>query len=382
MICPMHAYLDNLATTPLDPRVLQVMQEVWGDPPGNPHATAHEHGILAARRLEEARDEVANVVGARASEVFFVPSATVANNLALIGTAKRRQRRGHHILVSALEHASVLEPARVLSEHGFEVEKVPVGADGVVDPDEVRKRLRSDTVLVSVMAVNNEVGTVQPIREIGEVLRAHGALFHCDAAQVPGKVGLEGLNAAHLVTLSGHKAYGPVGCASLIVRRGIGPKPSPLTFGGGQEGGLWPGTQPVALAVGFARALALAESERVSDGARIARLESLLWEGIARAWPGSRRNGRPCVPHCLSVTFEGVEGEIVMGRLASEGIAASFGSACSSRAATPSHVLSAMGLTPEEARRTLRFGLGRYTTEEEVAFACEVLARLARDLRG
>lgn len=381
----MRAYLDNLATTPVDPRVLAAMEDAWRGPAGNPHARAHAFGVEAAERLERARAEVARAVGARPAEVVFVPSATVANNLALIGCAERRRKRGAHVLASAIEHASVLEPARELARRGFEVEEVPVGTDGVVDPDAVRARLRPDTVLVSVMAVNNEVGTVQPVGEVAGVVAGHGAWLHCDAAQAPGKVGLAALAGADLVTLSGHKAYGPAGCAALVARGGVARCPRPLTFGGGQEGGVWPGTAPVALAVGFATAMALAEAERESDRARVAGLRSALWDGIRAAWPGSRPNGPAdgrTVPHCLSVTFEGVEGETVMARLASAGVAASFGSACSTDAARPSHVLAAMGFSPEEARRTIRFGLGRFTTREEVAHAIEALAGLARDLRG
>ncbi len=380
----MRAYLDNLATTPLDGRVLRAMEEVWQGVPGNPHSRAHAFGVGAAERLERARAEVARAVGARPGEVVFVPSATVANNLALIGGAERRKKRGGHILVSAIEHASVLGPARELKRRGFLIEEVPVGADGVVDPEAVRARLRADTVLVSLMAVNNEVGTVQPIPDVAALVREHGAWLHCDAAQAAGKVGFGMLSLADLVTLSGHKAYGPAGCAALVIRGGEARRPKALTFGGGQEAGIWPGTVPVALAVGFARAMTLAEAEREADGARIQALGERLWEGIRAAWPGSRRNapqdGR-AVPHCLSITFEGVEGETVMARLAAAGVAASFGSACSTEAARPSHVLTAMGLSPAEARRTIRFGLGRFTTPEEVAYAVAVLEGLARDLR-
>ncbi len=381
----MRAYLDNLATTPLDPRVLAVMEEVWRGAAGNPNARSHAFGVEAAERLERARSEVARAVGARPGEVVFVPSATVANNLAVIGCAERRRKRGGHVLVGAIEHASVLEPARELARRGFEVEEVPVGADGVVDPDAVRARLRPHTVLVSVMAVNNEVGTVQPVGEVAGVVARHGAWLHCDAAQAPGKVALATLAGADLVTLSGHKAYGPVGCAALIVRGEAARRPRPLTFGGGQEGGTWPGTAPVALAAGLARALSLAEAEREADAVRVVALGAALWEGIRAAWPGSRRNGPVdgrTVPHCVSVTFEGVEGETVMARLAAAGVAASFGSACSTGASRPSHVLTAMGMSPAEARRTIRFGLGRFTTSDEVTHVVETLSALARDVRG
>jgi len=375
------AYLDNLATTPLDPAVADAMNEVYRDAPGNPHARFHPFGRNAFETLERARAEVAQAIGASAEAVVFVPSATAANNLAVLGVASRRRKHGRHVLVSAIEHASVLEPARELRRMGFEVEEVPVGAEGVVEPEAVRERLRADTILVSVMAVNNEIGTIQPIEALSEVVRSHGAVLHCDAAQAPGKIRLDGVVRADLVTLSSHKVHGPAGIAALVVRK---PEhaPRPLLYGGGQERGAWPGTVPVALAVGFAKALRLAVERLDEDRARIGRLESRLRAGIEMAWPGSHRNPRsgPVVPHCLSVTFRGVQGETVLGRLASAQVAAAFGSACSSEASAPSHVLRAIGLSAEEARRTLRFGFGRFTTGEEVQYTLEVLGGLAAEL--
>lgn len=381
----MRAYLDNLATTPLDPRVFEAMKQVFEGPPGNPHARMHPFGVLAAQRVEAARQRIAHLIAARSSEVFFVPSATAANNLALIGIAARRAKRGTHILLSAIEHASVLEPAQTLREQGFDVEIVPVGSGGVVEPEEVRRKLRRNTILVSVMAVNNEIGTIQPVKEIAAEIRAHtdGVILHCDAAQAVGKVSLDFSRFADLITLSGHKAYGPQGCAALVVR-GQENRPKPLIFGGGQEEGLWPGTLPVALCVGLATALELAEAERAQDTEQISRLREALWQGIVDLWPSCRANGAlgKVVPHCLSVTFAEVSGETVIARLAAAGIAVSMGSACSTKTVQPSHVLKAIGLRDEEARRTIRFGLGKFTKPEEIAYTLEVLCSLAKDLRG
>jgi len=379
------AYLDNLATTPLDPRVLAVMLPLLSGRPGNPHARIHSWGCQAGDAVDAARAEVAAVVGVRPEEVVFTPSATAANNLAIVGIAESRAKKGNHLLISTIEHPSVLEPASALAERGFDVEWLPVGADGVVDIEAVRARLRPDTILVSVMAVNNEVGTIQPVAGIRSLLARGGPVLHVDASQAPGKVPLRPLAlAADLLTLSGHKAYGPKGAAALVVRDRRSIRPRPLLFGGGQEGGLWPGTVNVPAVVGFGEAMRLCEADLESDDARITTLSQALLDAIREAFPGSARNGDPTrsVPHCLSVTIDGVAGETLVALLAREGVGAALGSACATEAAKPSHVLAAMGIDPARARRTLRFGLGRFTTAEEIAFTADVLrifaARLTR----
>jgi len=364
----MAIYLDNLATTPLDPEVLQAMLP-WLGRPANPHARVHPHGVEAARAVERAREQVARACGVRPSEVFFTPSATAANNLAVMGVAEARGRRGRHLLTTVLEHPSVREPFRDLAAAGFEVEWIPAGPSGVVDPDEVGRRLRPDTVLVSVMAVNNEIGTIQPVEAIRSVLGRKGPLLHVDGAQAAGKIPLASLaSQADLLTLSSHKVYGPQGAAALVVREARTVRPAPRILGGGQEGGLWPGTLAVAPVVGFGEALTRAVDRLQADREHVASLATMLHDGLARRIPGLRRNGDPdrAVPHCLSLTLPVLAGETVLAFLARSGISVALGSACSAEAARPSEVLQAIGLSPEEARRTLRFGLGRFNTREDV----------------
>ena len=379
----MKAYLDNLATTAIDPRVLDAMLPHLSGPPGNPHARVHPFGIAAADAMDAARADVAATLGVRPAQVTFTPSATAANNLVILGVGGARERRGRHLVVSAIEHPSVLEPARELARRGFALTVLPVGAAGVVDPDAVRAAVRPDTVLVSVMAVNNEVGTEQPIAAIAAVLRGTGVLLHCDAAQAAGKTSLAFAADVDYLTLSGHKAYGPRGIAALVARKNA-PAPRPLLFGGGQEGGAWPGTANVAAMVGFARALKLAVDECAADRERIAGLGARLLAGLVDAFPGTRRNGlaSTVVPQCLSLCFEGVGGEILLAALARAGVAASLGSACAAQSAEPSHVLTAMGLSAAEARRTLRFGLGRFTTDADLDAALDVVRALAEQVRS
>lgn len=379
----MRVYLDNLATTPLDPRVLDAMMPLLDGPAGNPHSSVHWFGSRAADALETARSKVAEAARVRSSEVYLVPSATIANNLAVTGTAISRGKRGRHVLVSAVEHPSVLETARQLAEQGFTVEEVPVTPGGIVETDVIRTMLREDTFLVSVMAVNNEVGTVQPVEAIADLLAGHGALFHCDAAQAAGKVSLDRTRGADLVTLSSHKVYGPQGAAALIVRSSRQVKPSTLLFGGEQEKGLWPGTANVAASVGLATALELAEIDLASDRDRVEELAGMLSKGLDEAFPGTVRNGDPgaVVPQCLSLRFSGVSGEMLLSVLSGKGIGASFGSACAASTGRPSHVLTAMGLTAEDARQTLRFGIGRFTMKEEIDYTLEVVRDLAGRLK-
>jgi cysteine desulfurase len=378
------AYLDNLATTPLDPRVLEALLP-WLSRPANPHARAHPWGWEAGEAVDAARARVAAAVRARPAEVLFTPSATAANNLAILGIAEARAKKGRHILSTVLEHPSVLEPLRVLAGRGFEVDLVPAGPGGVVDAAEVASRVRPDTVLVSVMAVNNEVGTVQPVEAVRALLGDRGPLLHVDASQAPGKVPLGPLAAAaDLVTLSGHKAYGPKGGAALVVRSGRSVRPRPIVFGGGQESGLWPGTVNVAAVVGLGEALALAEADLAADLARVSVLSAALADGIRELLPAAVRNGDPAraVPHCLSLTLPVLAGETVLSWLARSGVAASLGSACATEAAKPSHVLQALGVSPDDLRRTLRFGLGRFTTRDEVDAALESLRELVARMRA
>lgn len=378
----MKAYFDNMATTQVDPRVLSVMTTLLAGPPGNPHAQNHHFGRVAGDAVSASREKIAGLCSARSDDVAFAPSATIANNVAVFGIANAKKRRGCHVLVSDIEHASVLETVAGLVKHGFEIEVIPVGQSGIVEPSAVASRMRPETSLVSVMAVNNEVGTIQPIAEIGGVVARSNAVFHCDAAQAPGRISLKELALADILTFSSHKAYGPKGAAALVVRNRRERRIDPLLFGGGQEGGLFPGTVNVPAVVGFALAMELAEKELESDVERIGGLAKMLVEGLENSIGEVRRNGPAgrTVPHCLSLTFGGVRGETILAHFVRHGIAVTHGSACSDEAASPSHVLSAMGMSREEARGTLRFSPGRFTTSAEVMIVLSAAKDLAQKL--
>ncbi len=373
-IPPMKAYLDNMATTPLDPEVAEFVRQRMVGVTGNPHALLHSFGRDAAAVVAEARGMVAMSVGVRSDEIVFTPSATISNNLAVLGVPRSRLRRGNHIIISAFEHPAVLLPAMYLAENeGFELDVVPVGADGIVDPEEVRARLRPTTTLVSVMALNNELGTIQPIAEIAGVLKGSNAFFHTDAAQAPGRIAMDFVRHVDMMTLSSHKVYGPKGAAALFIRRRKDIKPKPLFFGGGQENGFCSGTVNTEAVIGFARAMQIAVASRQRDCEHLEVLMDMLLKGILAAVPGSSVVGdrSRSVPHCVSVTFNGIDGETFLSGLARSGVAVSLGSACHGDPAAPSHVLTAAGLSAAAARRTIRFGLGRFTTVDDIEFALE-----------
>ena len=364
-------YLDNAASTRPDPAVLAAMAEAQRDY-GNA-ASVHRCGVAAAKAVERARVVVAEALAARADEVIFTSGGTEANNLALKGVCSGR--RGE-IVVSAVEHPSVLEPARALARAGWRVVTVGTDADGLVDPGDVARALTPRTALVSVMHASNEIGTLQPLAEIGRVCRRRGVLFHTDASQSFVKEPLEPRRVgADLVTVSGHKIHGPKGVGALYVRAGL--KLEPLLHGGGQEGGLRSGTSNTAGAAGLAAAVRAASP---SDAARVRRLRDRLESRLRDLVPGLRRNGHKTRRVCgiLSVTLPwGRAGDLVQA-LSREGVCVSAGAACSSAAEHPSHVLLAMGRSADEAGRTLRLSLSRWTTAAEVERAARLIARLAR----
>lgn len=379
----MKAYLDNMASTPTDPEVTDGVAHRLAGVFGNPHSTLHPFGRDAAAALAEARALVAAAISARPDEIVFTPSATISDNLAILGVARARKRRGRHIIVSAIEHPAVLMAALHLrQEEDFDVDLVMPDQDGIVHPEAVAALLRPDTTLVSVMAVNNEIGTIQPIAEIASVVRSCGAFFHSDASQAPGRIDLEFIRHVDLVTLSSHKVHGPRGAGALMIRRRRDINIRPLFFGGGQEVGICPGTANVDAAFGFGLAIRLAVSRREEDCAAVRRLSAELARGIIAAFPGSVVVGNRdrSVPHCLSIRLEGIPGETFVSRMARSGVAVSLGSACHGDPAAPSHVLTAVGLSPAEARRTVRFGLGRFTSAEEIVYAKEMAGELAREI--
>ena len=347
---------------------------------GNPHTTSHLAGVKAARAVTAARRQVGRAIGGDARRVVFTSGATEANNIALLGVARASVGR-RKVVTLAAEHSSVLEPALALQEEGFKVEVLPVGGDGVVDLDVLDRAVDEDTVIVSVMHVNNETGVIQPIAEIGALCHRVGAVLHSDCAQSLGRLPVDVSElGADLLTLSGHKCYGPKGIGALYV----GGKPKiavrPLYFGGGQEGGLRPGTLPVPLCVGFGEACRIAAEDTEADAERTDRFARQLLDAILEACPDACLNGsgNRRAPGAFNVHFPGSAGDELLN--AFEGIQVSSGSACASSVVEPSGVLTAYGLTPEQADASLRFCVGRFTTEDDIGVAERVLLEGIRSL--
>lgn len=366
-------YLDHHATTPLDERVLDAMLPYLREEFGNAASRTHAFGWRAEAAVEDARERLAGMLGAAdPSEIVFTSGATESNNLALLGLAEASSRRRHLVTVQT-EHPAVLDPCRHLARRGFELTELPVQPDGLLSLDRLEAALREDTLLVSVMAANNEIGVLQPIREIAERCSARGILLHSDAAQAVGKIDLHAeRDGADLLSVSGHKIYGPKGVGLLRLRRGGRPRIrlQPRQLGGGHENGLRAGTLPVALIVGLARALELCLEEREDEAHRLAGLRDALHRKLADALPGQvHLNGSPQqrLPGNLNVSFEGVDGSRLLSDLS--GLAVSSGSACSSARPEPSPVLLALGRSRALAGASLRFGLGRGTTVEEIEWA-------------
>ena len=383
MSVPGPAYFDYAATTPVDPAVAALMNECLTQDGtfGNP-SSSHAFGYAAAARVATARRQVAALIGASAEEIVFTSGATEANNLALLGCARANADRGRHLVTVRTEHKSVLDPCRRLEREGFSVSWLAPGEGGAVTPPTVAAALRRDTVLVSVMHANNETGVLQDIAAIGALCRERGIALHSDAAQSAGKVpvAVHALGADFLA-LTAHKLYGPKGIGALFVRRESRALLQPLTFGGGQEWGLRPGTLPVQLIAGFGLACELAGRALASEGARLRALTQRLWQGLD-SLGGIHLNGAaaPRVPGILNVSFEGVEGESLLKGLS--GLALSTGAACDSDSGEPSYVLRALGRGRQLAESSLRFSLGRYSTEAEVDFALNAVCHEVRRLRA
>jgi cysteine desulfurase len=376
-------YLDNQSTTRLDPRVLEAMLPYFTEDFGNPHSESHRYGRTAAEAVERARQDVARLIGADPREITFTSGATEANNLALKGAAHfaRAHPQGEprdHIVTLATEHKCVLESCRRLEEEGFRVTVLPVEADGLVPLAALDKALTPRTLLLSVMAAHNEIGVIQPLAEIGALCHERGVLFHTDAAQAFGKIPLDvAAMKIDLMSISGHKIYGPKGIGALYVRRRPRVRLDPLFDGGGQERGLRSGTLPVPLCVGLGRAAALAGAEMAEEAARLRRLRDRLWMSLARRVPGLRLNGNMerRLPGSLNLAFPGLPAQKLIEACPS--LAVSTGSACTSAVVEPSYVLRALGLSDALANASIRVGLGRFTTEAEVDFAADALAAAA-----
>ena len=383
----MPVYLDNQSSTRLDPRVLEAMLPYFTKQYGNPHSASHAYGRIAAEAIEQARSEIAALIHADPRELVFTSGATEANNLAIKGAAHfarlypRNGQPRDHIVTLTTEHKCVLESCLQLEREGFRVSYLPVEPDGLVSLDALAAALTERTLLVSVMAAHNEIGVIQPLAEIGALCRSRGALFHSDAAQAFGKIALdvEGMQ-IDLMSISGHKVYGPKGVGVLYVRRRPRVRLLPLIDGGGQERGLRSGTLPTPLCVGIGRAAAIAEAEMTDEAVRLRRLRDRLHTGLARRVPGLRLNGdaEHRLPGSLNFCFPGIAAMKLIE--ACPAIAISTGSACTSASVEPSYVLRALGLSEADANSGIRIGLGRFTTPEEVDFAIDAMAAAAGQL--
>jgi len=386
-------YLDNHATTRTDPRVVEAMLPCFTQQYGNAASTTHAFGWEAKRAVDQARENIAAAIGARADEIVFTSGATESNNLALRGAAERYAQKGRHIVSVVTEHPSVLDPLKRLESAGFEVTLLPVIAApsdeaGCLDPERFAAALRPDTILVSVMLANNEIGAVGPLEQIGHICRERGVLLHCDATQAVGRmpVHVDRLR-VDLMSFSAHKIYGPKGVGALYVRRTT-PRVRllPLLEGGGHEHGLRSGTLNVPGIVGFARALEICSAELPDESERLRRLRDRLWAGLCRRLQGVTLNGPSLVrpelrlPGNLNVRFAQVDGESLLLSVPSLGL--SSGSACSSADAQPSHVLRALGIGDDTARTSVRFGLGRFNTEEEIDYTIDALCEAVDRLRA
>ncbi|HZO91786.1 MAG TPA: cysteine desulfurase family protein [Chthonomonadaceae bacterium] len=375
-------YLDHAATTPVAPEVLEAMLPYFSEYYGNP-ATLYSLGMAAREAVENAREIVAETLNASPEEIVFTSGGTESDNMALRGVAEANSARGRHILTTPIEHHAVLEPLELLARQGFEVEFLPLDAEGRVAPAEVARRIRPDTLLVSVMHANNEIGTVEPIAEIGAICRERSVLFHTDAVQTFGKLPLD-VRAMRidLLSLSAHKLYGPKGVGALYVRRG-----TPLArfqAGGEQEKGRRGGTLNVPGIVGLGKATERARAEMDSEAQRLSALRDRFLERLRTAIPGVHISGSRTerLPNNLHFCVEGVEGEPMLLALDAAGICAAAGSACTTGSPAPSHVLLALGMPEELARGALRLTLGRATTEEALDYTLETLRALVADLRG
>ena len=371
-------YLDNQATTRCDPRVVTAMLPFFTEQYGNPHSVEHAMGQAAEAAVETARAQVATLVGADVKEIVFTSGATESNNIAIKGAARFAARMGNErrrIVTVATEHKCVLEAVADLAEEGFDPIFLPVRPDGLLDPAALREALATPTLLVSVMAVNNEIGVVQDIAALAAIAKEAGALFHTDIAQATGKIplDLDGWR-VDLASISGHKLYGPKGVGALFVRRRPRVRLSPLFSGGGQERGLRSGTLPAPLIVGLGEACRLAGEEMAEEASRIAALRAGLLDRLRRDIPGLAVNGSMAarIPGNLNLTFPAARAADLMA--ASPELCVSTGSACSSAEVEPSYVLRALGLTDDAAARTLRIGIGRFTSPADIDYAASALA--------
>jgi cysteine desulfurase len=375
-------YLDMQATTPVDPRVLDAMLPFMTDEYGNPHSRTHAYGWEAEKAVEEARQHVADLIGADAKDVVFTSGATESNNMIIKGIPRFHKEKKRHIITTQTEHKCVLDSCRQMQQEGFEVTYLPVQQNGIVDLAELERAIKPDTVLVSIMAVNNETGVIQPMEEIGALVRKYRGLhLHTDAAQAVGKIAVD-VNKMNIdaMSMSGHKIYGPKGIGAAYVRRRPRVRLEPIISGGGQERGLRSGTLPAALAVGMGEAARIAKLEMSRDQAWVRQLSKRLIDGINSRVDHVVRNGDiNGYAGCVNLSFAYVEGESLL--MALKDVALSSGSACTSASLEPSYVLRALGAAEDMAHSSLRFGIGRFTTEAEIDYVIDKISSTVHRLR-
>jgi cysteine desulfurase len=375
-------YLDHSATTSMRSEVLEAMLPYFSEKFGNA-SSIHEFGREAKLALEESREKVARILDAVPTEIYFTSGGTESDNLAVKGVAFANRKKGKHLITSQIEHHAILASCEFLEKEGFEVTYLPVDSAGLVDPQDLRKAIRDDTILVSIMHVNNEVGTIQPIEELSGITREKQVYFHTDAVQSAGKVSLKMQKSnVDLISLSGHKIYGPKGVGVLYIRKGT--RITPWAHGGHHEHSKRAGTENVPVIVGFARALELTDDEMEKHNQHTRALADRLYQKVLESIPDVVMHGDPQkrVPNILSLSFKGIEGESVILSLDLKGVAIASGSACTSGTLEPSHVLSAMKVPPEIAQGALRFSFGKDNTIEDVDYVAELLPEIVQRLRS
>lgn len=375
-------YLDYAATTPTDPRVVEAMLPYFTESFGNP-SSIHSFGQEGKKAIEEARDRMANLIGAKSEEIVFTSGGTEADNFALKGVAFANEKKGNHIITTAIEHHAVIAACKFLEKRGVEVTYLPLDRDGLVNPEDVEKATTDKTILISVMHANNEIGTIEPIAEISKIAQEHEIYFHTDAVQTAGHLPLnvDELN-VDLLSISSHKLYGPKGVGALYIRKGT--RVISFMHGGEQERRRRASTENVPGIVGFGKAVEIAKEEMEKEAKRLTSLRDKLIRGILERIREVRLNGHPekRLPNNVNVSIKFVEGESMLLNLDLAGVAASTGSACSSSTLEPSHVLLAIGLSPEIAHGSLRLTLGRGTEEEDIDYVLEILPKIVTKLRA
>lgn len=374
-------YLDYAATTPMRDEAVIAMSKFFTEEYGNP-GSFHSKGLSAKDALDASRESVAKILNCSPDEIVFTSGGTESINMAIKGVAFANKEKGNHIITSSLEHHAVLNTCEFLERQGFQVTYLPVDKYGLVNPEDVKNAVTSQTILISIMYANNEIGTIEPISEIGAIAKEKGVLFHTDACQAAGALDLNVKNLnVDLLTLNGSKAYGPKGAGLLYVRHGIDIEP--LIHGGGQENGLRSGTENVPLIIGFAKALELAQKEKESENSRLILLRESLINGLLKI-PKSRLNGHPTkrLPNNVNITFLDVEGEAMLLYLNEQGVFASTGSACASKSLETSHVLRAIGLPYEASHGSMRFTLGKETTSDHIDYVIRVMPEIVEKLRN